>query len=176
LSRKKVTYLAILVIFSILTKFSIAQNDSIPTIADTLKPSLPDLSILSKDTVQESVDSMLIYYFYSTVENLKTADFHDIDTSLTNTHQFNPLEVNNGMYSTLSNIGLAHNNIVFTPETTTGYDMRVNSFDKYIFTNEKVKYYKLYIPHSPASWPQLYSAQTSMMHQDKGILATGFPL
>ena len=152
MSRKKVTYLAILVIFSILTKFSIAQNDSIPTIADTLKPSLPDLSILSKDTVQESVDSMLIYYFYSTVENLKTADFHDIDTSLTNTHQFNPLEVNNGMYSTLSNIGLAHNNIVFTPETTTGYDMRVNSFDKYIFTNEKVKYYKLYIPHSKIAY------------------------
>ncbi len=152
LSNKKVTYLAILVIFILLAKVGVAQNDSIPTIADTLKPSLPDLSILNKDTITESVDSMLIYYFYSTVENLKSNDFHDIDTSLTKAHQFNPLEANNGMYSTLSNIGLAHKNIVFTPETTTGYDMRVNSFDKYIFSNEKVKYYKLYIPHSKVSY------------------------
>lgn len=152
MSGKKVTYFAILVIFSIMAKVGIAQTDSIQTIADTLRPSLPDLSILNKDTLTEPMDSMLIYYFYSTVENLKTKNFHDIDTSLTSNHQFNPLDIDNGMYSTLSNIGLAYKNIVFAPETNTGYNMSVNSFSKYIFSNDKIKYYKLYIPHSKISY------------------------
>lgn len=150
--RKNTFFLVVVALFMLLWNISFAQTDTLQTTNDSIRHKLPDLSILTKDTVKERVDSLQIYYFKATIENLKATNFHDIDTILTSTHQFGPLEANNGMYSTLSNIGLAHRNIVFTPDTITGYSMRVNSFDKYIFTNENVKYYKLYIPHSKISY------------------------
>ena len=126
-------------------------SDSIQPIVDTLNTKLPDLSVLEEDDI-EPIDSMMIFYFNSTVENFKNNDFHDIDTSLIQAHQYDPLEVDNGMYSTLSNVGLAYNNLVFNTETRTGYDMEIKTFDKYMFSSEKVKYYKLVIPHSKISY------------------------
>lgn len=153
LKRISINYLVTLIIFTLLANIIVAQNDSILNTPDTLTPRIPDLSILKVDTtVLEPIDSLLIYYFNSSIENLKANNFQNIDTSLTSAHTFDPLKVDNGLYSTLSNIGLAHKNMVFTNETTAGYDMEVKSFSKYIFSNEKVKYYKVFIPQSVISY------------------------
>ena len=131
---------------------TIIINDTTLISHDSIKPKLPDLSILNSDTVGPVVDSFSIKYFYSTVENLKKNKLYNIDTSLTKVHQFDPLKVNNKLFSTLSNIGLAHKNLVFEPISATGYNMDIQSFSEYIFTNEKVKYYKLYIPQSKVEY------------------------
>lgn len=136
-----------------MVNITVAQNDSIIQSTDTLITKIPDLSILKIDSTDlEPIDSLLIYYFNSSIESLKANNFHNIDTSLTSAHTFDPLKVDNGLYSTLSNIGLAHKNMVFTNETTVGYDMEVKSFSKYIFSNNKVKYYKVFIPQSVISY------------------------
>lgn len=129
----------------------IKLNDSISSSADSMAIKMPGLSILKNEEV-EIIDSTIYFYFYSTVENQKANNIYHIDTSLTNAHVFEPLQTDYGMYSTLSNIGLAHKNMVFETETKSAYNMSINSFDKYIFTNEKVKYYKLYIPESKISY------------------------
>lgn len=142
-----------LIILILFVNITVAQNDSILQTTDTIITKIPDLSILNNDSTDlVPIDSVLIYYFKSSIGNLKASEFQSIDTSLTNAHAFNPLTVDNGLYSTLSNIGLAHKNMVFAPITTTGYDMEVKSFNKYIFSNEKVKYYKLFIPQSEVSY------------------------
>jgi hypothetical protein len=118
---------------------------------DTTAVKMPELSILKEEEI-ETVDSTTYYYFYSSVQNLKTNTTFNIDTSLTNAHVFNPLNTDYSLFSTLSNIGLAHNNMVFETKISTGYNMNLNSFNKYVISNEKVKYYKLYIPQSKISY------------------------
>ena len=130
----------------------IVENDTITSIDTNAVVQLPNLSILkaAEDTIP--IDSLLIYYFKGSIENKKSNTFYDIDTSLTQAHEYDQLKLNNGMYSTLSNIGLAYKNTIFTPSTTTGYDMEVKSFSKYIFTSEDVRYFKVVIPHSKITY------------------------
>ena len=54
-----------------------------------------------------SSDSLLVFYFEGGIENKKLNKFSCIDTNTYNFQEFDPLKINNGFYSTLSNIGLA---------------------------------------------------------------------
>lgn len=136
---------------SIVKNDTIITNDSLLNNADSTI-STKKLSILEKEEEIESVDSSLIYYFMETMENQKKLNIIKPDTSILNAHKFNPLKVDNGMYSTLSNIGLAYNPMEFSLKRETGYNMDISHFEKYLFTNDDVKYYKLFIPQSKISY------------------------
>jgi hypothetical protein len=138
---------------------ALIKYDSIPPALDTGKPipdslidGTPKLSILREKEATEIIDSTLIYFFEGTMENLKKDIQLDVDTNILNAHKFDPLKIDNGMYSTLSNIGLAHKSLVFKADKSTGYSLRINSFDKYVYRRDGVKYYKLYIPQSNISY------------------------
>jgi len=91
---------------------------------------------------------MSVRYFEGSIQNLKINNFNGIDTNTYNYQRFDPLYKNNGMYSTLSNIGLAANNLVFTPTLSPEYYIDILSFDRYMYRNEKVQYYDVYVPYT----------------------------
>ena len=101
-----------------------------------------------KDTVSLGIDSTNIYYFTGSLDSLKSRNLRTLDTSTLYFHQYDPLYKYNGIYSTLSNIGLAHKNLIFSPTTEVGYDMQINGFRKYLYNNSKVKYYRQYVPYT----------------------------
>ncbi len=106
----------------------------------------PDSIVLSKK------DSLNVTYFNGSIQNLKLNNFNDIDTNTYNFQEFDPLYKNNGLYSTLSNIGQAAKNLVFTPTLSTGYYLGCETFKNYIIPNEKVKYYKLIVPYTELNY------------------------
>jgi hypothetical protein len=125
---------------------SYIQQDSLNT-SDTIitgvkPPPLPKeiQPVLSK------ADSLRVAYFVSTIDSLKLETFHSIDTSILRFHQYDPLEYGNLFYSTLSNIGLAHKNFIYTPHISAGYNLNNLTFDKYMYFNSEVKYYQQIIP------------------------------
>ena len=151
---------------------SIPSNDTILSISDTSIAqshiSLADTSIniidtisiidssyygnktsnILTDSVLTPTDSLIVYYFEGSVENLKLNNFSDIDTNTYDFQRFDPLHVNNGLYSTLSNIGLAAKDLVYSPTLSTGYYLGSSVFANYIYHNRNVKYYKLFVPYT----------------------------
>lgn len=160
----------ILLIVSFLTicSYTIAQNDTINVINDStvILPDLKNIQIdsteLKIDTIQnlkktepiviEEIDSLSVMYFSGSIDKLKRDQFQYIDTNTFSFQQFDPINFKNGTYSTLSNIGLAHKNQIFTPDITIDYYFNNQSFPKYIYENQKVKYYKLYMPYTEATY------------------------
>jgi len=104
------------------------------------------------DTSRLAIDSTLVYYFRSSIDSLKTGALQSIDTTTTYFNQYDPLFHLNGLYSTLSNIGLAHTNLIFTPTLSVGYYFKNKSFEKYIYENNQVKYYKQFQPYTEGSY------------------------
>jgi hypothetical protein len=94
------------------------------------------------------IDSTDVQFFNGTLDSLKAEDFHEIDTSTLYFQQNDPLFHQNGFYSTLSNIGLAHKNMAFSPSLSVGYQFENIHFTKYTYQNKHVKYYKLFVPYS----------------------------
>jgi len=138
---------------------TIKVNDTILQKHDSTLVLIPDsnqvnnkLSVFDKEKIEKEVDSSLIYYFEESMENDKRFIVHKPDTNILNGHKFDPLKINNGMYSTLSNVGLAYNPLEFSITQNTGYNMDIPTFRNYIFKNSDVKYYKLYIPQSKISY------------------------
>ena len=107
-----------------------------PASTDSIKPHTPIIEI----------DSLAVSYFQSSFDNLKLGQLNPYDTTITYFQQYDPLTNHNKLYSTLSNIGLAAKNQVFTPPLSTGYSTTFESFNNYIFTNSDVKYYELNQP------------------------------
>ena len=99
-----------------------------------------------------SSDSLLVFYFEGGIENKKLNKFSCIDTNTYNFQEFDPLKINNGLYSTLSNIGLAAKNLVYSPTLSAGYYLGSSAFTNYIYHNEKVKYYKLFVPYTDLTY------------------------
>jgi hypothetical protein len=160
--------LILLIIALLYASLSIAQGtDSLEMKQDTVSIAIIDTSSLinhnhvdsssSVDTITTSqktiikdsnVDSLSVLYFKGDIQNLKLNRLYYIDTNTYNFQKFDPLYENNRMYSTLSNIGQASNNLVFSPTLTTSYNTKLLTFTNYMYHNEKVKYYKQYVPYS----------------------------
>jgi len=146
------------------------QNDSILVDTNSINridtnQTVPDSNIVAidsnfvakriakkKDSLLLGIDSTNVYYFAGSIDSLKMENLRTLDTSTLYFHQYDPLFKYNGLYSTLSNIGLAQKNLVFTPTQSIGYFMQNQSFEKYIYKNSQVKYYKQYIPYTEAEY------------------------
>ena len=109
----------------------IKENDSIP----------------QSDWTDEN-DSIEVYYYTSNLYNLKLNRLTYIDTTITETHQYDNLYKGNKLYSTLSNIGDAHISLNFEPDITKGYSKSLFYFNRYLITNDEIKYYKLSKPYT----------------------------
>jgi len=154
-------YLVALLASSLSFVSSNAQNDTSLIITDSTNfindsiQTRPDSTLLKPITQpeeQEEVDSLSVIYFESSINNLKEGNQQSIDTSTYYFQQFDPIKHKDGLYNTLSNVGLAHNNLVFSPSLSTDYYLKNRSFQKYIYENQQVKYYQLYQPYSELSY------------------------
>ena len=105
-----------------------------------------------KDSLLLGIDSTNVYYFAGSIDSLKMGTLRTLDTNTLYFHQYDPLFKYNGLYSTLSNIGLAQKNLVFSPTRSIGYFIQNQSFEKYIYQNSQVKYYHQYIPYTEVEY------------------------
>jgi len=141
---------------TIITDTSLILIDSTENIYDSLLNysynNELDTNLIKKDSILTPVDSLSVYYFEGSIENLKLNKLSYIDTNTYNFQRFDPLHINNGLYSTLSNIGLAAKNLVFSPTLSTGYYLGCSAFTNYIYHNEKVKYYELFVPYTDLTY------------------------
>ncbi len=101
-----------------------------------------------RDTLILGTNSTNVFYFTDNIDSLKLLKLNTIDSSTLYFHEFDPLWKYNGIYSTLSNIGMAHKNLVFNREQTIGYYIAHQSFPRYIYHSNRVRYYKQYIPYT----------------------------
>lgn len=165
----------LVVAISAITSQTYTQNDTTQIAIDTIVHSdttiftLDSISLKSQaatkqiDSIRTSpkksinvseivIDSLSVTYFLGSINNLKQEQFQYIDTSTFNFQQFDPINNKNGMYSTLSNIGLAHKTQVFTTDLSIDYYFQNQSFPRYIYENQQVKYYQLYMPYTEATY------------------------
>lgn len=126
---------------------SLQPDSALLTVTDSLRT-----KTAKKSVETEKIDSLSVTYFKGSINNLKLGEIYSIDTSTFYFQQFDPIHYRDGLYSTLSNIGLAQTNLVFTPSLSIDYYLKNRSFEKYIYENTQVKYYKLYQPYSELSY------------------------
>ena len=101
----------------------------------------------STEWVDEN-DSVEVYYYNGSILNLKLDSLSYIDTIITQTHQYDWLYHGNKSYATLSNIGFAHTNLSFSPMLSPGYSSTLPYYRQYIYTSQKVRFYKLNKPYT----------------------------
>jgi len=121
-----------------------------------------DSAFVSKDTTQVKPDTTSIYYFTGSLDSLKAGRLTYVDTTLTLFNQYDPAEKGNRMFNTLSNIGLASYDRVFTPSVSVGYVTKSRVFAPYMHYNDQVKYYKLKRPYTQLQYAMAPKKEQSL--------------
>ena len=137
--RKKVLLVFIILIFSML---GLSQNPNGNII-------VPNRHII-KPT--QHLDSTLVTFFPLNLDSISLNKPHHLDTSTFHANQFDPIQQNNTLYSTLSNIGAAHKSMRFPNPPQLGFDMSLPSFSKFIKTEDDLKTYLSLLPYSEARY------------------------
>ncbi len=157
--------ITLVITFGLVNMVFAQSNDSI-AIADTVsKFQIDSTTLLISDSIvldttpirkvmvaDTTIDSLRVTYFKGTLENQKLNNFNYIDTNTYNFQKFDPLYKHNRMYSTLSNIGHAAKNMVFSPTLTTGYFTKAQSFSHYMYHNNHVEYYQMVVPYTELNY------------------------
>ncbi len=99
-------------------------------------------------TTKIKFDSTQVYFYKGTLLNFKLDSLNGIDTSTLESHQFDWLYRKSGNYSTLSNIGQAHTNLLSSPMLQPGFSMSWPYYSRYTLTNREIKYYNLFKPYT----------------------------
>ena len=94
------------------------------------------------------IDSTLVTFYPANFDSISLTAPHYLDTATFNANHFNPLENNHTLYSTLSNIGLAHQAMRFGNTQPVGFDMSLHAFNQYICTDNDLKTYLSLLPYS----------------------------
>ena len=94
------------------------------------------------------VDSTLVTFYPTSFDSISLITPYYIDTATFHADNFDLLRHNQTIYSTLSNIGMAHKSMRFTVSPQTGFNMELPSFEKYIKTEKDLKTYLSILPYS----------------------------
>ena len=92
---------------------TIQPDTSVFKVVDTAFREIKPVKPKKRDSVSLGIDSTNVYYFSGTIDSLKMGKLHTLDSGTLYFHEYDPLFKYNGIYSTLSNIGLAQKNLVF---------------------------------------------------------------
>jgi hypothetical protein len=134
-------FIFLLFILNALSAFS--QID----IEDFEESTKTDSTFTSAEWIDEN-DSIEIYYYTGNIINNKLNKLTYIDTTITEAFQYDNLYKHNKIYSTLSNIGLAHISLNYIPNLSDGFSKSLFYFKEYLVTNDEVRYYKLSKPYT----------------------------
>ena len=96
----------------------------------------------------QKVDSTLVTFYPASFDSISLHNPYFLDTTTFHANDFDLLGHEKTIYSTLSNIGLAHQSMRFNAEKPIGFDLSVPSFSKYIKTEKDLKTYLSLLPYS----------------------------
>lgn len=113
---------------------------------------LTDTTLILGDSATSRKDSLNVVYFNGSIENLKLNNFTYIDTNTYGIQNYDPLTKNDRLFATLSNIGQASRNMVFSPTLAPGYYTGLKTFSNYMTHNSKIKYYRLFVPYTELNY------------------------
>ena len=101
----------------------------------------------TKDTIKVKRDSLNVRYFYeSTFDSPEPFHYLKNDTSLKGLQYYDPRYAQFPFVETSSNTGQAYKNLMFSVNSSPGFDYGKHSFDGYTYQYDRVKYYKLNAP------------------------------
>ena len=95
-----------------------------------------------------TVDSTLVTYYPLCLDSLSLSAPHVLDTVTFHANDFDPIDQHNTLYSTLSNVGLAHKAMRFQTDPAIGFDLSVPAFSQYLKTEKDLKTYLSLLPYS----------------------------
>ena len=95
-----------------------------------------------------TADSTLVSFYPANFDSISLASPHLLDTTTFHANHFDPLISNQTLYSTLSNIGLAHQAMRFRFNSSVGFDMELPVYSEYIQTDKDLKTYLSLLPYS----------------------------
>ena len=121
-------------------------------------------SIFSQDSINPSLDSSKVYFFYNNFEKQGPEFLSFIDTLVTGIQRYDPINRPGNYFASLGNTGLAHNNMVYSPFLRSGFDYGLHSFDKFMFHNDSIHHYWVGRPYT-----QLYYIMGSKKEQNLHI-------
>lgn len=96
----------------------------------------------------QKADSTMVTFFPANHDSIALASPHRLDTATFHANQFDPLENNRTLYSTLSNVGQAHHAMRFNDPQPIGFDMDISAFSQYLQTEKDLKTYLSLLPYS----------------------------
>ena len=97
---------------------------------------------------KKEVDSTLVTFYPLSLDSISLIKPHYLDTTTFHANEFDPIGTHNTLYSTLSNIGLAHKAMRFTNNQSIGFDLSLPAFSHYIKTEKDLKTYLSLLPYS----------------------------
>ena len=175
--------------FSLLPRFHASTPTKLSSLRTSTLPrfhaSLLLLLLLPYSLFADKLDSLLhihdtstIVYYYHFTDNLASGKTYIAEGShLTGFQRYNPLDQQGRFYGSLSNVGLAHKNLVFKPQLSNAFYTGMQSFDVFTYTNENTRYYRHLIPvtylvyHNGSKKEQLFRVIHS--HTIKRMITVG---
>lgn len=116
------------------------------------------------DSINLTLDSSKVYFFYNNFEKQGPEFLDFIDTLITGIQKYDPIHRPGNYFASLGNIGSANVNMVFSPFLKSGFDYGLHSFDKYMFHNDSIHHYWVGRPYT-----QIYYIMGSKKEQNLHI-------
>jgi len=134
------------------------------------------------DSLESRHDTVLVKYFFFNTDSLDMGKLYTERTShLDNFQRYEPL-TRNGLFTSLGNVGLAHESMIFNPHIFKGFQYNINYFSQYTRNNQNTAYF---IHDRPVSYleyknggkkEQLFRAMLSHKILKAVIIAADFSL
>ena len=96
----------------------------------------------------QRIDSTLVTFYPISFDSITLNAPYYLDTATFHANEFDQLGHGQTIYSTLSNIGLAHQSMRFNTMKPIGFDLSVPAFSQYIKTEKDLKTYLSLLPYS----------------------------
>jgi hypothetical protein len=136
---------------------TVKTNTLLNQVCDTVrsvKPSPPSNRALI-DSIKKHRDSTRVLFFYSNFEKLGPLDVHQNDTTLAGFQNYDPQYRHDRFYANLGNIGQNYKSLLpFHDIPKSGFDFGIHSFDRYLYQNDSVKYYRVVKTYTELSYIQ----------------------
>lgn len=107
------------------------------------------------DSIKKHRDSTQVLFFYNNFEKFGMLDLRQNDTALTGFQNYDLLFKHDRFFATLGNTGHASRSLTPLPFTSgSGFDYGIHTLDHYLYSNDSVKYYKVYKTYTELTYVQ----------------------
>ena len=106
------------------------------------------LFVINAFSQQKNVDSTLVTFYPTSLDSISLIQPYYLDTTTFHSNNFDLLNNHQTLYSTLSNIALAHHPMRFQLPSNTGFDISIPAFNNYLVTEKNLKTYLSLLPYS----------------------------